>query len=63
MFSHCSNLSSLPDISNLNTSNVKNMSSMFIHCSNLLSLPDISKWITDKVIDFVWRMLFISIFA
>ena len=49
MFSNCSNLSSLPDISKLNTNNVTDMSYMFSDCSNLLSLPDISKWNTDNV--------------
>ena len=49
MFSGCSSLSSLPDISKLNTSNVTNMSCMFSGCSSLSSLPDISEWNTKKV--------------
>ena len=49
MFDNCSSLSSLPDISNWNTSNVSNMSFMFNDCISLLSLPDISNWNTSKV--------------
>ena len=48
MLSDCSSLSSLPDISNWNTSNVTNMSYIFNNCKSLLSLPDISKWNTKK---------------
>ena len=44
MFSYCSSLSSLPDISKWNTSKVNNMNDMFRYCSSLSSLPDISKW-------------------
>ena len=44
MFSGCSSLSSLPDISKWNTNNVINMHSLFYECSSLISLPDISKW-------------------
>ena len=47
MFSKCSSLLSLPDISNWNTNNVTNMSRMFYRCSSLSSLPDISKWNTN----------------
>ena len=46
MFYYCESLSSLPDISKWNTSNVNNMSYMFCNCSSLSSLPDISKWDT-----------------
>ena len=49
MFDGCSSLSSLPDISKWNTSNVKDMSYIFYGCSSLLSLPDISKWNTSNV--------------
>jgi len=49
MFSECSSLSSLPDISKWNTNNVTNMSFMFYGCTSLSSLPDISKWITNNV--------------
>ena len=51
MFSGCSSLLSLPDISNWNTNNVIDMSAMFFECSSLSFLPDISKWNTDKVTD------------
>ena len=44
IFSECSSLISLPDISKWKTSKVKNMSNMFSLCSKLDSLPDISKW-------------------
>ena len=49
MLSYCNSLTSLPDISNWNTSNVTNMSYMFYYCSSLKSLPDISKWNTNNV--------------
>ena len=47
MFNNCSSLASFPDISNWNTTNVTNMSSMFKNCSSLASFPDISKWIIN----------------
>ena len=46
LFLNCESLSSLPDISKWNTSNVNNMSDMFGNYNNLSSLPDISKWNT-----------------
>ena len=49
MFSGCSSLLSLPDISNWNTYNITNMSYLFNGCRSLLSLPDISKWNTSNV--------------
>ena len=51
MFNECSSLSSLPDISKMNTHNVTNMSGMFYKCLSLSSLPDISKWNTKNVTD------------
>ena len=39
MFSWCSLLSSLPDISKWNTNNVTNMSSMFYDCNPSLIIP------------------------
>ena len=51
IFSGCSTLSSLPDISKWNTNNVINMSNIFSFCSSLSSLPDISKWNTNNVIN------------
>ena len=40
MFSRCSSLSSLSDISKWITNKVKDMSAMFSFCSSLSSLPD-----------------------
>ena len=51
MFSGCTSLLNLPDISNWNTVNVTNMSYMFSNCQNLKYLPDISKWNTTNVTD------------
>ena len=42
-------LSSLPDISKWNTSNITNMSYMFNYCSSLEMLPNISDWNTSNV--------------
>ena len=52
IFSECSALSSLPDISKWNTTTVTNISGIFSECSTLSSLPDISKWNTSNVFDF-----------
>ena len=49
IFYECSSLSSLPDISNWDTTNVTNMNCMFSGCSYLSSLPDISNWNTSNV--------------
>ena len=46
MFSNCSLLEYLPDLSKWNTTNVTNMEGMFSNCSSLKSLPDISEWNT-----------------
>ena len=43
MFSFCSSLSSLPDISKWNTNNITDKSSMFYNCLSLLTLPDLSE--------------------
>ena len=43
------NLISLPDISEWDTTNVKDMSFLFCDCRSLESLPDISKWNTSNV--------------
>ena len=54
MFSNCSSLKYLPDISVWKISNVRNMinmNNMFSDCSSLLSLPNISKWETGNVDD------------
>ena len=41
MFSGCSFLKSLPNISKWNTNNVNNICYMFAGCSSLISLPEI----------------------
>ena len=51
MFYNCLSLRSLPDISKLDTSNVKNMSFMFYNCKSLVTFPDISEWNTNNAID------------
>ena len=48
MFTYCSSLVSLPDISKWNTANVRDMGCMFKNCSSLKSFPDISKWKLNK---------------
>ena len=40
MFYNCSSLSSLPDISNWNTSNLKNKNDMFSGCNKSLKIPN-----------------------
>ena len=50
MFSKCSSLISLDNITKWNTNNIINMESMFQECVNLSSLPeDISNWNTHRV--------------
>ena len=49
MFDWCSSLISLPDISNLDTSNINDLSFMFSRCSSLKEFPDISNWNTSNV--------------
>ena len=44
MFTKCTSLISLPDLSKWDASNLKGMNSLFIDCLFLISLPDISKW-------------------
>ena len=48
LFQGCSSLLSLPDISKWNTSNVKNMSSLFEGCANLVTIK-IADWDISKV--------------
>ena len=51
MFTDCNSIISLPDISNLNTSNVKKMNYMFSGCDSIISLPDISgKYLKLKIL-------------
>ena len=49
MFSGCSSLISLPNISKWNTNDITNIKFMFNECSSLVSLPDISKWNTNNI--------------
>ena len=51
MFDNCTLLIKLPDISNLNTIKIRNMSYLFSQCHSLKSLPDISKWDTSNVVN------------
>ena len=51
IFSWCSSLTSLPDISNWNTLNITKMKMLFNNCKSLISLSDISKWNTINVTD------------
>ena len=52
MFGGCENLISLPDISNINTSYVYDMSSLFYGCKLLSQIDNnISKWNTSNVED------------
>ena len=50
MFSGCSSLSSLPDISKWNPNYNTDIIYMFKGYSSLISLPDISKWNIIKII-------------
>ena len=38
-------------ISNWNTSNVTNMSGIFVNCKSLIEMPDISNWKKSNIID------------
>ena len=40
IFSGCSSLISLPDISKWKTSDINNINNMFSYCSSLISLPN-----------------------
>ena len=51
MFSDCTSLFSLSDISKWDTNNVTDMSYMFKDCESLLKFPDFSKWNTDNLIN------------
>ena len=51
IFSNCSSLISLPDISKWDTHNIMDMSKIFYNCKSLSFIPDISKWDTGNVID------------
>ena len=49
MFSDCSFLEELPDISKRNTENVTSIYCMFYECSKLRRIPDISNWKTNNI--------------
>ena len=51
MFSECSTLLDLPDITKFNIGNIINISCLFYNCSSLESLPDISNWDTKNIRD------------
>ena len=51
MFSNCKSLQFLPDISEWNTSKVKDISFIFYGCKLVNILPDISKWKTSNITD------------
>ena len=44
LFSNCIKITKIPDISNWNTSQVRNINNIFRGCKSLISIPDISKW-------------------
>ena len=44
IFSNCTSLISVPDLSKWNTNNIKDMFYLFSDCFTLPFLPDISKW-------------------
>ena len=50
MFHNCFKITILPDLSNLNTDNVRNITRMFSNCESLYELPDISKWNTSNIL-------------
>ena len=50
MFSNCTTLVSLPDISKLDITKFTKLSYMFNNCQSLISLPEISKWDTSNII-------------
>ena len=50
MFSECSSLIILPDITKWDTSKVINISNLFSFCSSLVYFPNIDEWKTAKCI-------------
>ena len=51
MFSYCSSLSSLPDLTQWDTKNTVYMRQMFDNCISLSSLYGIDEWSTNKISD------------
>ena len=58
LFDCCYSLSSIPDVSKLNTNNVTNMHKMFYNCKSLFSLPDISNWNTNNNVTKMDKMFY-----
>ena len=63
MFSYCSSLKALHDISNWKVENLKYMNNIFCECSELIFLPNISKWniqnlnnMKDMFYDVLWLL-------
>ena len=54
MFTKCSKLEKLPDLSKWKTDKVTEMTYMFYRCKSLKSLPDISGWNTKNVRDMLY---------
>ena len=51
IFAGCSSLQFLPNISEWNINEVRDISNLFHGCSSIISLPDISKWNINNVIN------------
>ena len=49
MFSNCTSLTFLPNISKWNTKNITNIESIFLNCSSLKNFPEISNWNISNV--------------
>ena len=57
LFSRCSSLLTLPDISKWNLTIVKNINGIFSECSSLITLPDISNWLNYNIILIIHQKL------
>ena len=53
MFSGCTSLISLPNISVWNTSSLQSLNEMFLGCKSLTSFPELTAWDTSNVKDMV----------
>ena len=51
LFSRCSKLTNLPDISKWDISNLKNINGMFFNCLSLTTIPDLSNWKSNNNIN------------
>ena len=52
LYTKCSSLLSLPDISKWNISNVNNINNIFNECISLKSIPNIFNMNKNKIIDY-----------